>query len=330
MSQPPAILPGLLAEAGQSRDSIRSVEPLSTGVTNRTSLVKLRDDTRYILREYEWPYDTDDDLQRVEKELYLHDLLLNHGVPVPAIVAHHDDESGRAVLMEFKPGQLLGNIVENLTDGQRAQAWRTVGAALRNVHSIQLPDHCAGLIVGKRIKPFEEGSWGDFHCHQAMRHAESLLKRDPQLRFDLASMKRVLKQAVPLLNERPLVLLHNDPHPWNVLVHEEAGQWRCSAWLDWEYAWSGDPIWDLARLKIFRLKPIGPTPPAFYEGYGNEPKDPEWLIYELSIYLWMADQYLEGEVDEVRVLMPTYEAAMRDLERIDDVVDRIGRTIGMP
>jgi len=328
MSQLPAFLPGLLAEAGQSRDSIQSVEPLHTGVTNRTSLVELQDETRYILREYEWPYDTDDDLQRVEKELYLHDLLLKHGVPVPAIIAHHDEESGRAVLMEFKPGQLLGNVVDSLTDGQRAQAWRTVGAALRKVHAIQLPDHRAGLIVGERVRPFEEGSWGEFHYHQAARHAENLLKRDTELRLDLASMKCVLKQAVPLLNERPLVLLHNDPHPWNVLVHEGAGQWRCSAWLDWEYAWSGDPTWDLARLEIFRLKPIGPTPAAFYEGYGEAPKDPEWTIYELSIYLWMADQYLEGEVDEVRVLMPTYEAAMRYLERIDEAVEKIGRAVG--
>lgn len=327
MSQLPAFLPGLLAEAGTSRNSIRSVRPLSTGVTNRTSLVRLQDDTRYILREYEWPYDTDDDLQRVEKELYLHGLLLKHDVPVPAIVAHHDEESGRAVLMEFKPGQLLGNVVGTLTDGQRGQAWRTVGAALRKVHSIQLPDHRAGLIVGERVRPFEEGSWGEFHYHQAVRHAENLLKRNLELRLDLASMKRVLKRAVPLLNERPLVLLHNDPHPWNVLVHEEAGQWSYSAWLDWEYAWSGDPVWDLARLEIFRLKPIGPTPPAFYDGYGNTPNDPEWSIYDLSIYLWMADQYLEGEVDDVRVLMPTYEAAMQYLGRIDEVVERIGRAV---
>ena len=330
MSQFPASLPRLLAEAGISSQSILRVEPLNTGVTNRTSLVALQDDTRYILREYEWPYATRDDLQRVEKELYLHDLLLKHDVPVPAIVAHLDDENARAVLMEYKPGHLLGNVVGTLTDVQHAQAWRSVGTALRKAHSILLPDRCPGLIVGERVQPFEEGSWGDFHYHQAVRHAENLLKRDPGLRFDLASMKRVLKQAIPVLNERPLVLLHNDPHPWNVLVHEVAGHWTCSAWLDWEYAWSGDPAWDLARLDIFRLKPIGPTPAAFFEGYGNAPKDPEWTIYELSIYLWMANQYLDGEVDEERVLMPTYEAAMRYLEQIDESVERIGRALVIP
>ncbi len=327
MSQHPAYLPTLVSEAGISRNSIRCVEPFGDGVTNRTSLVVLQDDTRFILREYEWPYASGDNLRRLEKELYLHDLLLKYGVPVPAIVAKHEDGSTRAVLMEYRPGQLLGNVVDTLPEIQRAEAWRVVGAALRKVHAVQLTDSCAGLIVGERVQPFEEGSWGDFHYHQATRHARNLLKRDMGFSFDLASMKRVLKQTIPVLNERPLVLLHNDPHPWNVLVHEAAGRWECSAWLDWEYAWSGDPAWDLARLDLFRLKPIGPTPADFFDGYGEVPKDPERTIYELSIYLWMANQYLDGEVDRERVLMPTYEAAMQYLERVDEAVVRIDRAL---
>ena len=330
MSQHPAYLPALVSEAGINRNSIRCVEPIGNGVTNRTSLVVLQDETRYIVREYEWPYATSDNLRRLEKECYLHNLLLRHDVPVTAMLARLDDDGARAVLMEYKPGHLLGNVVESLSDAQRDQAWRAVGAALRKVHSIRLPESCPGVIVGKCVQPFEEGSWGDFHHHQAVQHASNLLKRDLGKRFDLASMKRVLKQAIPVLNNRPLVLLHNDPHPWNVLVNETAGRWRCSAWLDWEYAWAGDPAWDLARLDLFRLKPIGPTPAALFEGYGEVPKDPERTIYELSIYLWMANQYLEGEVDEERVLMPTYEAAMRYLGRIDEAVERIDRALEMP
>ena len=319
----------LLLESAGIEQAVHSVEPTGNGVTNRTSLVVLLDDTRYILREYAWPYATGDNLNRVEKECYLHHLLQKHDVPVPAIVAKHDDDA-QAVLMEYKPGPLLGNVVDDLTETQRAEAWRSVGAALRTVHSIYLPDSCPGVIVGERVQPFDEGSWGDFHYHQAVQHASNLLKRDMGLRFDLASMKHVLKQAIPVLNERPLVLLHNDPHPWNVLVNEAVGHWECSAWLDWEYAWCGDPAWDLARLDLFRLKPIGPTPAAFFEGYGIAPKDPEKTIYELAIYLWMADQYLDGEVDEERVLMPTYEAAMRYLGRVDEAVERIGRALEMP
>ena len=72
------------------------------------------------------------------------------------------------------------------------------------------------------------------------------------------------------------------------------------------------------------MKQIGPAPDAFYEGYGAFPREPNRSIYELSIYLWMANQYLDGEVDGERVLMPTYEAAMRYLEQIDESVARIG------
>lgn len=165
MSQHPAYLPALVYEAGINRDSIRCVEPTSTGVTNRTSLVVLQDDTRYILREYAWPYATSDNLHRVEKECYLHHLLQQHDVPVPAILAQFNDDSARA---------------------------------------------------------------------------------------------------------------------------------------------------------------------AFFEGYGSAPKDPERKIYELAIYLWMADQYLDGEVDEERVLMPTYEAAMRYLGRVDEAVVKIDRALELP
>ncbi len=318
-----SIIATLLQSAGIEQ-TVHGVEPINTGVTNRTSLVTLKDDTRYILREYDWPYSTSDNLHRLEKELYLHDLLLKYDVPVPSIVAHLDDGRMCAVLMEYKPGQLLGNVVDTLTEVQRDQAWRATGTALRKVHSIQLPEGCSGVVIGERVQPFEEGSWGEFHFHQAIQHASHLLKRDSGLRFDLASMKNVLKQAVPLLNESPVVLLHNDPHPWNVLVHEVAGHWTCSAWLDWEYAWAGDPAWDLVRLDLFRLKRIGPTPDAFYEGYGALPREPNRSIYEMAIYLWLANQYLDGEVDEERVLMPTYEAAMRYLEQIDESVERIG------
>ncbi len=324
MSQYPASLTTLLHKANIKCGGIRCVDPVNSGVTNRNSLITLQSGSRYILREYDWPYPTSDNLHRFEKELYLHDLLLKYDVPVPSIVANYDDGSNCAVLMEYMPGQLLGNVVDTLTEVQRAQAWRAAGTALRKVHSIRLPDGCSGVIVGERVQPFEEGSWGDFHFHQAIQHANHLLKRDLGLRFDLASMKSVLKQAVPLLNESPVVLLHNDPHPWNVLVHEAAGRWTCSAWLDWEYAWSGDPVWDLVRTDLFRLKRIGPAPDAFYEGYGAFPREPNRSIYELSIYLWMANQYLDGEVDGERVLMPTYEAAMRYLEQIDESVARIG------
>jgi hypothetical protein len=90
------------------------------------------------------------------------------------------------------------------------------------------------------------------------------------------------------------------------LVHPVEQGWECSGWLDWEYAWVGDPDWDLVRMDLFRTKPIGPTPSAFYEGYGAVPADLPRQVYALHIHLWMANDFLNGG----SILPPTYEAAM--------------------
>ena len=75
-------------------------------------------------------------------------------------------------------------------------------------------------------------------------------------------------------------------------------------------------------MDLFRMKPIGPTPAAFYEGYGSRPQEPNRSIYELSIYLWMANHYLDGEGED-RALMPTYKAAMNYLDHVYEALEKI-------
>ena len=81
----------------------------------------------------------------------------------------------------------------------------------------------------------------------------------------------------------------------------------------------GDPNWDLVRMDLFRRKPIGGTPDAFWEGYGRYPAEPERSVYELHIYLWMANQYLNGD----RHFPPTYAAALAYVDRLDSAVHGI-------
>ena len=76
-------------------------------------------------------------------------------------------------------------------------------------------------------------------------------------------------------------------------------------------------------MDLFRSKPIGPTPEAFWEGYGRSPSEPERSVYEMHIYLWMANQYLNGD----QHLLPTYEAAMSYLNQLGVVVKSIRRLL---
>ena len=95
------------------------------------------------------------------------------------------------------------------------------------------------------MRPFEGGSWGHFHFYNILHHGERALARISSSKTTVDTLKAILEPAIPILNRAKPSLLHNDAHPWNVLVEKNQDGWTCSAWLDWEYAWVGDPTWDL-------------------------------------------------------------------------------------
>jgi aminoglycoside phosphotransferase (APT) family kinase protein len=313
------LLVALLADAGLD-EPVRAVQAMSgSGWTNQTSLVELADGQRFILRVYRWPHaEAPDHLQRATKERYLHQLLLTHGVPVPEIVAQVEEAGQSASLLRYLPGELLGDVDPQLAPSERDQAWRAAGAALRRAHEIRHPPGSHGNIVGETVQPFEDGSWGRFHLRSILEHAERL-NRQHGTSLDLTQLRRIVEGAVPLLDQTPVSLLHNDPHPWNVLVQSTDQGWACSGWLDWEYAWIGDPDWDLVRMDLFRIRPLGPTPAAFYDGYGAAPADLPRQVYTLHICLWMANDVLSGGT----TLPPTYEAALAYLTQLDAALAKL-------
>jgi aminoglycoside phosphotransferase (APT) family kinase protein len=202
---------------------------------------------------------------------------------------------------------------------------------LRQAHTIAFPEGTFGVIVGSHVHPFAETftwedeapTWGHSQVHMIWQHFHQLMKYKPDIALVGQDLQEILAEAIPFLNRTPPTLLHNDAHPWNVLVKPAGDRWHCSAWLDWEYAWVGDPNWDLVRMDLFRRKPIGQTPDAFWEGYGRYPAEPERSVYAMHIFLWMANQYLNGD----RHLLPTYEAAMAYIDHFDDAIHSLRRLL---
>jgi aminoglycoside phosphotransferase (APT) family kinase protein len=321
-------LVALLRQAG-IKQCVHDIQPIvNQGVTNQVSLVTLQDGARFILRQYQWPWEGPD-LNRLPKERYVHALLQRLGVPVPAILAHVEHSGHSVILMEYMPGEVLGDIAPSLPDEARREAWRSCGQVLRRAHSISFPAGTCGIIVGTRVQPFadsparddEPQSWGQGQIHMILDHYQHLCHHKPDLVDIDQELRSTLAAALPFLNRTPPTLLHNDAHPWNVLVQSVGEHWECSAWLDWEYAWVGDPNWDLVRMDLFRRAPLGATPDTFWEGYGRYPAQPERAVYEMHIFLWMANQYLSGD----RHLLPTYEAAMTYVESLGEAVRGIQR-----
>ena len=307
----------LLRIAGMPGD-VERVSRFSTGYTNEMWSVCLRSGDQVVLRRYQWPHDSPD-LDRLQKEVFLHDQLGKHGVPVARVLSHAQEKQSAAMLLEYLPGELLGDICMSLTPGACDQAWFSCGQALRRAHAITYPAGTSGVIVGDRIQPAVSETWGHWQMYNLVHHARQM-KNSHGVRVDIEHLQCLCERALPFLNNHQPCLLHNDLHPWNVLVTQVDGTWTCSGWLDWEYAWVGDPTWDLTRMDLWRTKPIGQTPDAFWKGYGKHPMEPNRSIYQMSLYLWQANEALTSSDDR---LTATRCQALEYVTCLDEHIQRL-------
>ena len=159
--------------------------------------------------------------------------------------------------------------------------------------------------------------------YNLLYHAQQVISFRQGIEIDLGSLQEIIEAAIPLLNRGIPTLLHNDAHAWNVLIDLRDEGWGCTGWLDWEYAWVGDPTWDLVRMDLWRSHAIGATPADFFEGYGLFPIEPNRSIYELSIYLWRAHEYLKG-AESISLMGIT---AMKYLATVDNSIKKIRKQI---
>ena len=81
--------------------------------------------------------------------------------------------------------------MSTLDDDECAMAWRATGAALRTAHSIRFPDSYPGLVVGEKVRLFDDGSWGDFQIHQVLRHAHGPISNETDWTYAGRFLRRI-------------------------------------------------------------------------------------------------------------------------------------------
>lgn len=311
------LVEALLIAAGLPTDDRVLVELSASTSTNVSYLVHAQG-RRLVARRYAWPYGETDGLERQAKEAWLLDHLASHGVPVPKLVAEASVAGRSGLLVEYVEGVTLGEAAASHPPEEIASAWYDTGAVLRRIHACPPPPGGQGVIVGTEVRPFSEGSWASWQEANAFAHASTAAARVPDV-VDPNRIRALFHRARPLIERQPTALVHNDAHAWNVLVREEPTGWRCVAVLDWEFAWVADPAWDLVRMDVFRVDDIGPTPAAFFDGYGYEPDPLVGDLYRLAIMLWMSNQAADGDDG----LVPTYCAAATYLANLPQTVTSI-------
>jgi aminoglycoside phosphotransferase (APT) family kinase protein len=263
--------------AGQP-ESVRPLEGI--GAMNRHWRVHVggRD---LVLREYGWPY-LPPAPARARREGAVLDVLEAAGVPAPRALAVTDG----ALLETFEPGEVLGEVLARNGSADLAPAWHEAGRAWRRVHRIEPTEALRSMLAGGPQRRAD--TWYERVLTDTEAHLRAVGERRPDLEVDAARVRRLLSSARVLLEDRPVRLLHGDAHLWNVLVDRRAGRWTCASILDWELAEVGDPVWDLVGFHLLRRRDVGPTPDAFFDGYGDPGPPVVWGLYELVLHLWQA------------------------------------------
>lgn len=170
-------------------------------------------------------------------------------------------------VLSFAAGKTIRDVGDSSLD-ERPEILNAIGRQLSRIHEVQATG--AGLINCETAEPSPcgvLGTWSEFITLRLDDHINVCTSAAYIDRAQADRIRKLFKIMYPLLNDRPMRLLHGDPGIHNICINPTSGE--VTSFLDWEDALAGDPLFDVAMFSSFqpprRL-------PAFMVGYGlNNP-----------------------------------------------------------
>ncbi len=173
------------------------------------------------------------------------------------------------LLMEWVEGARLEVVAPRLRADQLGELGRSVGAALASIHAITFPQ--AGFLDAHLnvVTPITPGQTG------LMAFLRECLVEGPggaRLGADLTDAVLAFAETEGRLLDTwtgPPCLTHADFGGSNILVRERQDRWEVAAVLDWEFAFSGSPFFDLGNLLRPPLGTLAGLEHAVESGYAD-------------------------------------------------------------
>lgn len=255
--------------------AVQAVE-LTDGWFNAAFMLTLPDGREYVLKVAPLP---DRKVLRYEANILATEVESMRMVsqvtnlPLPRIVAYDLEKAeigSEYFMMNKLPGIPFNHAREAMTEDERANIYRQIGAHLRSLHNITSPSF--GLYKGARF-----GTWKEAF----MAMLEDL--RQDGLEMDVLLPEGAFEAAEPLFTSldhvRTSRLVHWDLWEGNVFVHDHV----VTGLIDFERCLWGDP---LIEINFWN------RPPGTIEGYGSDPMAEEGAVqrrtlYDLYFYLVM-------------------------------------------
>jgi fructosamine-3-kinase len=165
-------------------------------------------------------------------------------IPIPDILAvdvSNKEWPWRYLIKTFIPGQEWAKVQPQLKPQELHDAYRQIGQAVAELHSIAFPD------------------FGEVHNDGSVQPMGSYLTALTE-RARLRIVKPGLADLfLHIIDERRELfsdvsnacLCHEDLHKFNILFQRAQGNWRLATILDFDKAWAGHLESDLARLELW-------------------------------------------------------------------------------
>jgi Ser/Thr protein kinase RdoA (MazF antagonist) len=252
---------------------VAEAEPLSGGLRNSNYRVRLADQpTPVVLRLYTSHggrgFDSAEDAP-CSRELALNELVRD-SVPMPRVLRADPTADPPWALIEFAEGMRFDEALAEMSDAEVERASRDAGAVLARIHAFGFDE--PGLFgPSLQIAQSLRGSWLGM-VERSMASGRVRERATPELADRILKLvEHHATRMEPFWNQAHLI--HCDYKPWNMLVHNG----RISAVLDWEFASSGPPLYDLAIFLRYRDRHPPVYASAFLDGYdaagGSVPDD---------------------------------------------------------
>lgn len=193
--------------------------------------------------------------------------LLKQTVPMPQVYFIGDCEQYRFAITEYLPGVPLRDLLLSNKPHDVSSIMFEAGKLLSKIHDHAFPT--PGFFDGDLniLKTSSENEYIEF-AQECLRHPNAIECLNADLITNIKRHFLTYQKFLPDENESRLV--HADYDPANILVDIVDGEWKITGILDWEFAFSGSSLFDVANMLRYAHQMPAVFEDSFIQGLFSE------------------------------------------------------------
>jgi Ser/Thr protein kinase RdoA (MazF antagonist) len=248
-----------------------SLELITGGCANFNFKIQLEDEEHSLILRV---YLRDKDAAYREQKLAA---LLKPSIPVPLSYSISEVDGYHFAITEFMPGLLLRDLLLGDVPQDISAIMHDVGTILSKIAIHELP-HAGFFNKDLNVIPHAASDDCLIYDKNCLKDRTVLAVLPPEMIININTVLDKYGHLFPGDSVKHLV--HGDFDPANILVNNIDGTWKVSGVLDWEFAFSGSVLWDVANMLRYAHKMPTDYQEAFLNGLtsGGISLDKNWRV----------------------------------------------------